>query len=132
MNPAHSLRCLAFVLAAPLLARAPAVDPKLEIGFAPYLVTFDVSGPEAPFLGIVIASFSPDLQHYFTGLPPLLGDAAVVDVGVGQRGIFHSEVSESLFPPGVMIHVQGVTISDLGILSSDVASFVLDATALPR
>ena len=132
MKPAHSLRCLAFVLAAPLCAQAPAANPKIEIGFAPYLVTFDVSGPEVPFLGIVIASFAPDLQHYFTGLPPLLGDAVVVDIGVGQRGTFRSEVSEFLFPPGVMIHVQGVTISDFGILSSDVASFVLDVTAPPR
>jgi hypothetical protein len=131
MKPIHSLRCFAFVLAAPLLAQAPVVDPKIEVGYAPYLVTFDVSGPEAPFLGIVIASLSPDLQYYFVGLPPLLGDALVVDWGLGQNGNFHSEVSEFLFPAGVLIHVQGVVIGDLGILSSNVASFVLDVTVPP-
>jgi hypothetical protein len=131
MKPAHSLRSLAFVFVAPLLPQTTAPDPKIEVGFEPYKVTFDIAAPEADFLGIVIASLSPDLQHHLVGLPPLLGDAVIVDWGLGQNGQFHSSVPESVFPTGVFIHVQGVTIGDLGILSSNVAEFVLDVTS-PR
>lgn len=134
MKLAHSLLSLAFVAAAPLLAqKAPEIQaPELQISFAPGVVQFDVFGVQPPFLGIVLVSLQPDLAHYLVGLPPLLGESIVLDWGIAQSLRFHSVVPETAFLPGVMFYVQGVTISEAGILSSDVGSLVLDATGTGR
>jgi hypothetical protein len=55
----------------------------------------------------------------------------VLDWGLSQDERFTSKQSEFTFPPGIMFYVQGVTIGEGGILSSDVGSFVLDATGIP-
>lgn len=130
MKLAHSLRSLVFVVAAPLLAqKAPELaTTELVISFAPNVVQFDVYGPQPPFVGIVIGSLQPDLAHFLVGLPPLLGNSVVLDWGVSQELRFHSVLPETMFAPGVMFFVQGVTISEAGILGSKVESFVLDAT----
>jgi hypothetical protein len=77
-------------------------------------------------------SLQPDLAHYLVGLPPLLGESIVLDWGIAQSLRFHSVVPETAVLPGVMFYAQGVTISEAGILSSDVGSLVLDATGTGR
>ncbi len=134
MKPAQSLFSFTFLLLAPVLAQssaAPSPQPHVTISYAPYVVKFAVEGPQAPFLGVVIVSLSSDLQHFLVGLPPLLDQAVIVDWGLSNNGIYSTAVSEFLFPAGVMIHVQGITIGDVGIEASAVGQFVLDLTA-PR
>ena len=80
------------------------------------------------FTDAVLVSLSDKLQHYLVGLPPLLDQAIVLDWGLSQDERFSSKQSEFAFPPGITFYVQGVTISEGGILSSEVGSFVLDAT----
>ena len=132
MKTAHSFCSLAFVLA-PLLAAEPTglKLPELTIEFSPYVVAFHVDQPGPDFLGVVLVSLTPNLQHYLVGLPPLLDQSIVLGWGLSQDGRFTSKQSEFTFPPGIMFYVQGVTIGDGGILSSDVGSFVLDATGIP-
>lgn len=130
MKAAHLLRSLAFVVAAPLLAQKAPADPRPElvISYAPYVVQFDVFGPQPPFVGLVLVSLQPELAHYLVGLPPLLGESIVLDWGVAPSLRFHSVLPETMFAPGVMFYVQGVTLGEAGIFGSDVHSFVLDAT----
>lgn len=131
MNLPRSLRPFVLLLAAPLLAQKVPVapEPSLAIGFAPGLVQFEISGPPAPFVGIVLVSLVPDLQHFLVGLPPLLDQAVVLDWGLATGRRYGTAVSEFVFPPGVMIHVQGVTLSDVvGLQATETGSFVLDAT----
>lgn len=130
MNAARSLIPLALVLAAPLAAAQPTdtKPPEFSVVLYPAVVGFHVSQPQSPFLGIVLVSALPDLQHFLVGLPPLLDQAVVVDWGFDYQGTYSTRFPDTVFPPGVMLYAQGVTISDAGILSSEVGSFVLDVT----
>ena len=131
MNPAHSLIPIAFALVSPAFAAQAAAiadDPQFTVVLQPAAIEFQVRHEPSPFLGIVLVSLSPDLQHFHVGLPPLLEQSAVLGWGIGQDGEFATRVPDVMLPPGVMIYAQGVTISELGIRSSEVAAFVLDAT----
>jgi hypothetical protein len=130
MNAARSLIPFALTLVAPLVAAQPSGvgEPKLSVVLQPGVVEFHITQQLSPFVGIVLGSFSPDLQHFLTGLPPLLNDAVVLDMGLDTAGTFQTRFRDISFPPGIMIYSQGVTISEAGILSSNVDSFVLDGT----
>lgn len=129
--PAPSL--IAALLLLPLAAQPVASD---DLGFAvkllPAAVQFAIDGPRQPFVGVVLVSTSPELAHYFTGLPPLLADAVVVAFGVGDAKGYQVALPDSVFPAGVRWHAQGVAIGEGGIHSTPTASFVLDKTAEQR
>ena len=73
--------------------------------------------------------FRSNLVHFLNGLPPLLADSVVLDVGVSSLSHYTTSVPDVLFPAGIEIHVQGVVYSDAGgFQSSSVESFVLDGT----
>lgn len=126
MKPALSHFSL-FLLSSVLAAQSPAhvPVPELDIVLAPSVVEFHVSGPEGVFLGGVILSLSPDLVHYFHGLPPLLADFVVLGVGAAH-GEYVVSVRQRALPPGIQIYAQGV-IADLELQSTEVGSLVLDA-----
>lgn len=130
MKPALSLIPLALSLAAPLAAAQPTDSrlPEFAVVLQPAVVEFHIAQSATPFLGIVLVSVSSDLQHFLVGLPPLLDQAVVLDWGLDYEGVYSTRYRDTVFPPGVMIYAQGVTISEAGILSSEVGSFVLDAT----
>lgn len=129
MNPAHSLLSLVLALA-PLAAAQPTGLhlPKLHVALFPGVVGFHLEQTQTPFLGVVLGSLTSDLQHYLTGLPPLLDQAVVLAAGVDSEGVYSVRFPDVVFPAGIMIHVQGVTLSDLGIQATGVESFVLDPT----
>ena len=105
-------------------------QPKLTIGFAGPQVEFRVTRGDQIFLGGVIASLSPQMTHYFTGLPPLLTDSILLGAGVGYPdGGFSVYVAPSLLPAGVTVYGQGVTLTE-GIEASPVETFTL-AVAKP-
>ena len=131
--PAHSLLFAALCATSPLPSEPPlpigSNAPSLTISLEPFVVRFHVSGPESPFIGAVIGSLSGDLVHYFNGLPPLLADFVVLDIGFGDGPAGYTAIlPESLFPPGVLIHAQGVTLADGELLSTEPGEFVLDVT----
>ena len=126
MKPAlshFSLFLLSSVLAAQSPARSPV--PELDIVLAPAAVEFHVSGPEGVFLGGVILSLSPDLVHYFQGLPPLLADFVVLGVGAAYDEYVVS-VPQHALPQGIEIYAQGV-LADLELQSTEVKSLLVDA-----
>ncbi|MFT4511604.1 MAG: hypothetical protein ACI89X_000619 [Planctomycetota bacterium] len=125
--PANSL-ILAALCALPL--SAPPVSPVLSIGFVGADVEFRVEHGNQIFLGGIIASLSPEMTHYLTGLPPLLSSYVVLGAGVGYPdGGFAVQLTQSQLPPGVEVFAQGVTLTE-GIQSSDVGSFTL-AVVMP-
>ena len=132
MTTAHSL--LAVLLCAATIndgARVP--GPTLTISFAPYQVIFNVSGPEEPFLGAIIGSLEPEMMQFLEGIPPLLSNFVVLDVGFGDGAAGYTAVfPEQMLPPGIFIYVQGVTIDSAGIGATEVDEFVLDVTAPPK
>jgi hypothetical protein len=135
MKPAHVISSFVFVLAAPLIAqRAPAVpEPELTIRWESPVVEFDVvHAVPAPFVGVVLASLSPDLRHFVVDLPPLLDQSLVLAFGATSSQRFHAAVSEFVFPAGLPVYVQGVTLTETGVFASEVGSFVLDVTAPGR
>lgn len=130
--PAHSLLLSALCAFSPIPSTPLPEPPTLSVSLEPYVVRFHVEGPEAAFVGAVIGSFSPDLVHYLTGLPPLLADLVVLDIGFGDGPAGYTAIlPESLFPPGVFIYVQGVTLADGVLESTQVGEFVLDVTVPP-
>tara|TARA_R110002072_G_scaffold109160_1_gene236268 strand:+ start:34417 stop:34812 length:396 start_codon:yes stop_codon:yes gene_type:complete len=125
--PANSL-ILAALCALPL--SAPPAGPELSIGFVGADVEFRVEHGNQIFLGGIIASLSPQLTHYLTGLPPLLSNHVVLGAGVGYPdGGFAVQFTQSQLPPGVEIYAQGVTLTK-GIQASDVGTFTL-AVVMP-
>jgi hypothetical protein len=131
--PVHSL--LVAVTAA-LCVPAPS-DPvsipnpttELMVQVLPNAIEFRVEGPNEPFVGIVIGSLEGTLTHYLHTLPPLLTDFVVLDFGIGDvREGYRTVLAESLFPNGILVSVQGVTLAGGGIGASDVLEFVLDVT----
>lgn len=126
MKPVRSLS-FALALSAPLLAQGREL-PSLSVELLPNVVQFHVAD-DAPFAAAVLISLRPDLVHYFVGLPPLLGDAAVLGSGFATADAgMRLKVAEAAFPPGIELHVQAVTLGEAGIRSSGVESFVLDVT----
>ena len=130
MKPAHSLIPLVFVLAIPAFAAQPAAagDPRLAVVLRPAMVEFHIMQEQPSFLGVVLVSLSPDLQHFLTGLPPMLDQALVIDWGFATDGVFSTRFRDTTFLAGIRIYAQGVTISDAGTLSSNVGELVLDGT----
>jgi hypothetical protein len=122
MKPACSF--LSLVCASGLLAAQSQSSPVLGIEVEPSTVSFHVSGMEGVFLGGVIVSLSPDLMHYFQGLPPMLADFAVLGVGAAFER-YSIAVPRRTLPSGIEIHVQGL-VADVEILSTEVATLVLD------
>jgi hypothetical protein len=129
MKPARSFFSLVVLSGA--LAAQSVQPPKFAIEFAPYLVNLHVGSVHDTFLGVAILSFSPDLAHYFQGLPPLLGDHVVAGFGLGEGGSYVCSVSEFLLPPGLFIYAQGVTFDGAVFEATPVRSFVLDVTVPP-
>jgi hypothetical protein len=121
-----TLLSLALVVAAPLAA--PSGEASLAVRLVPGAVEFSVDGPSTPFVATVLLSLSPDLVHYFTGLPPLLADHVVTRIGFVEQGSHFLSIPDTLLPPGVMIQAQGVTFDGVVVGASAVESFVLDAT----
>lgn len=121
-----TLLSLAFVAAAPLAA--PQGAASLAVTLVPGAVEFSVEGPESPYIAGVLLSLSPDLVHYFEGLPPLLADHVIAGAGIVEKGGYFLSLPDTLLPPGVMIQAQGVTFDGVAFLSSTVESFVLDAS----
>jgi hypothetical protein len=132
VTPAYSL--LAVLLCAATIndgARIP--GPTLTISYAPYQVIFNVSGPEEPFLGAILGSLEPEMTQFFEGVPPLLSNFVVLDVGFGDGIVGYTAVfPELMLPPGVLIYVQGITIDSAGLDATAVDTFVLDVTVPPR
>src|SRR5262245_59116795 len=130
MKPARSLIPLAFVFAVPALAAQPAAasDPRIAVVLQPAMVEFHVTQEQPSFLAVVLVSVSPDLQHYLTGLPPMLDQSLVLDWGFATDGQFSTRFRDTTFPAGIPIYAQGVTISEAGVMSSNVGEFVLDVT----
>ncbi|HZN40455.1 MAG TPA: hypothetical protein VFD82_16740 [Planctomycetota bacterium] len=126
MKPARLFFSLV-VLSGALAAQA-VEQPKLSIGFRPLLVCFSITSPHDTFLGATLLSPSPDLAHYFVGLPPLLANHVVVDVGLGQGHFYNCAVNELLLPPGIFIYAQGVTFDGAVFDATRVRDFVLDVT----
>jgi hypothetical protein len=128
MKPAHPVLALAFATAAAVAQNtAPPPEVELVVNLAPARVDFTVVAQETPFVGIVLVSLSPNLAHHLVGLPPLLQDGTVIAWGPSSGPRYGVSFPDVRFPPGVMIHAQGVALTDQ-LLSSDVRSFVLDAT----
>ncbi|MBL8733224.1 MAG: hypothetical protein JNN13_12705 [Planctomycetes bacterium] len=131
MMPALSRFALAAIPLVCPLAPEPG-GPELTIEHLPFAMAFHVSGPEAPYVGAVIGSLAPDLAHYFQGLPPLLADFVLLDLGLGDAAAGYTAVlPQSVFPAGVTIYVQGVTLTGRGLEASAVHDFVLDVTVPP-
>ena len=126
---------LPVVTAAVLLAGGVTAQsaPKcaFEVAVEPANVTF-VLDVGTPALGGIILSLSPELRHYFVGLPPMLGDFAVLAVGpVDARMVL--KIPEGAFAPGVFFYAQGIAANEYGICASAVDSFVLDGSVVdPR
>ncbi len=120
------MRCFSFLpmfgLAAVLAAQSDRVA--FEVALEPEAVRFTVGGPASPFVGAVILSLSPELRHFLVDLPPLLGDFAVLGVGVAETK-YVATLPVAAVPPGLVVYAQGVVLIDV-VLASDVRSFVLD------
>jgi hypothetical protein len=128
MNPARSLFSL-LLLSAALAAQSPG-GPSLKIAAIGPALQFTVGGPEAPFLGGVLLSLSPQLTHYFHLLPPLLSDFVVLGVGFAEEE-YSVQVPESQLPAGILLYAQGVVADGVSVLSTEVVQFVLDES-FPR
>lgn len=127
MKPARSFFSLMLLSGA--LAAQVNSPPTLAVEFAPLAMNFHVKRLPEPFVGAVILSLTPDLVHYFEGLPPLLMDFTVVDVGLSAPGgIFSCSVAERLLPPGMMIYAQGLTFDGAVFEATRPREFVLDVT----
>lgn len=125
---AYSLLLLAAILAAPA-GNLPVAGPKLDIAILPNNVQFTVAGPQEEFLGVVLGSLQPDLAYYFVGLPPLLADHVVLAFGLGTPDDgYVVKLQDTLFPAGISIYAQGVTLDGGGLQSTNIADFVLDVT----
>lgn len=121
-----TLLSLAFVAAAPLAV--PHGEASLAVTLVPGAVEFSVEGPTTPYVAAVLLSLSPDLVHYFAGLPPLLADHVIAGAGVVEQGSYFLSLPDTQLPPGIMIQAQGVTFDGVAIRSSSVEAFVLDAS----
>ena len=130
MKPARSLIPLAFVFAVPAFAAQPAVasDPRIAVVLRPAMVEFHITQEQPSFLGVVLVSVAPDLRHFLTGLPPMLDQSVVLDWGFATDGEFSTRFRDTMFPAGIPIYAQGVTISEAGVLSSNVGAFGIDVT----
>jgi hypothetical protein len=132
MKPVHPL--LALVLAsATAVGQSLAAPPQLafDVRLAPAQVHFGLAlqdAQDAPFLGVVVVSLSPAVAHHLVALPPLLAEPVVVAWGPSLDGRYVASFRDVAFPPGVMIYAQGVALTEMGILSSAIDSFVLDLT----
>ncbi|MFY9345371.1 MAG: hypothetical protein WAT39_22965 [Planctomycetota bacterium] len=133
MNAVHSLLslgCLTVALAAqasPIPVKEP-FGPELVVQLDPAIVRLTIVSEQRPFVGIFLISAEPTLAHYLTGLPPLLADATLFAWGYCEAARFQVSVPDMTFPAGMMIYAQGVTISDVGILATNIGEFVLDVT----
>lgn len=125
MKPAHSILSL-LLLSLPLSAQS-LTAPTLSIEPVGPALQFSVAGPEEPFLGGVLLSLSPDLTHYFVGLPPLLSDFVVLGVGFADEQ-YSVQVLQHQLPAGILLHAQGLVADGVAIYSTEVVSFVLDAS----
>lgn len=121
-----TLLSLAFVAAAPLAV--PHGEASLAVTLVPGAVEFSVEGPTTRYVAAVLLSLSPDLVHYFDGLPPLLADHVIAGAGVVEQGSYFLSLPDTQLPPGIMIQAQGVTFDGVAIRSSSVEAFVLDAS----
>ena len=130
MKPVHSVLALAFAAATAAAQNAP-TPPEIElvVHLTPAQVNLTVVAQEPRFVGIVLVSLSPNVAHFVQGLPPLLEDGVVAAWGFTDGVRYGASFPDRVFPPGVMIHAQGVALLEKGgIVSSNVGSFVLDLT----
>jgi hypothetical protein len=126
MKPAHSLLSLALLATASLPAQV--AQPELRLVLTPAMVNMTIVSDETPYIGVFLLSPNPTLAHFLVGLPPLLDQALVLHWGASEGQRFGHSLPEITFPPGIFLYVQGVTISDAGILATEVDSFVLDGS----
>ena len=129
MKPVHSV--LAVLLASAVAVGQKAAIPP-EIGFQvnlePARVDFVIVANETPCVGVVLISTVPDVAHYLVDLPPLLAHSFVLAAVPSTAARMSVSFPDTAFPPGIELHVQGVTVSEVGIRASQVESFVLDAS----
>jgi hypothetical protein len=128
MKPAHSLLSLALLATASLPAQLAPASPELRVVLTPAMVNMTIASEEASYVGVFLLSPNPTLAHFLVGLPPLLDQAFVLHWGLSEAPRFGLSLPEITFPPGIFLYVQGVTISDVGILATEVDSFVLDGS----
>ncbi|MFO1076824.1 MAG: hypothetical protein U1E73_03760 [Planctomycetota bacterium] len=116
--------------AAPVPVPPPAVAPAIPIaGDEPALAVrwhadglrFELSG-EGKFFGGVLISLRPGLRDHLVGLPPLLGDHAVLGAGFAD-GMLAFDVAAKRVPLGIDLYAQGVIASAAGIRATAVHGF---------
>lgn len=126
--PAHSL-LLGALCALPLLPSGETPQPSLSIEKLGSEVRLTVDGFDQIFVGAFVGSLQPTLQHYLTGLPPLLADHVYLGGGIGYPdGGFLLPLEASSLPAEVSIYVQGVTLTEAGIQATDVGKFSVEQT----
>ena len=81
MMPVNSLLLSAFCAISLLPAPRTTEPPVLSVSLLPAAVEFRIEADDAPFIGAVIGSLSPTVENYLVGLPPLLADFVVINVG---------------------------------------------------
>lgn len=95
--------------AIPVDARAIPSEPALDLAGSP---------------AALVLSMSPSLTHFFNGLPPLLTDGFVLQVGaLDEQGKMYVSRYAAEFPAGRTIYAQAVMLVGGQILASDLGKF---------
>ncbi|MGC6489159.1 MAG: hypothetical protein ACON4Z_16035 [Planctomycetota bacterium] len=105
--------------------------PTLDVQLRASTVRFEIhQRTDANYLGVVLISLSDQTAPPDLGLPPVLQDHTIVGFGVNNdEGAVTVDVPEQRLLPGIPIYAQGVTYDESAFRSTDVRSFVLDASA---
>lgn len=105
--------------------------PTLEVQLRAASVRFEIQQrTDANYLGVVLISLSDQTALPDLGLPPVLQDHTIVGFGANSdQGSVVVDVPEQRFLQGIPIYAQGVTYDESAFRSTDVRSFVLDASA---
>ena len=124
MNAIPALTAAALLAGGLVAQQAPSCI--FRVGLEPGVVEFHLKS-DAPALGAVILSYSPQLNHYFWLLPPILSDHVVFAVASLEEPLV-VRVPEGNFAPGIFHYAQGLAANPSGICASEVQDFVLDAS----
>lgn len=105
--------------------------PTLDVQLRASTVRFEIhQRTDANYLGVVLISLSDQTALPDLGLPPVLQDHTIVGFGANNdEGAVTVDVPEQRLLPGIPIYAQGVTYDESAFRSTDVRSFVLDASA---
>lgn len=128
--PAYPL-LVGALCALPLLPSGESTSPALAIQRVGAEVRLTVDGHDEIFVGALIGSLRPGMQHFLTGLPPLLEDFVYLGGGIGYPdGGFTLAVEIRSLPTDVPIYVQGLTLTEAGIQATRVDKFAVDSREL--